>query len=102
MRSQTAPRFADLSLDPRQRLAFRAGRPLALSPLEYRLLETFLLHPLEALSREALARQVWGRPLADGSNFVDVGVMGLRRQLEAGGQARLIQTVRGYGYALRV
>lgn len=94
-------RYADLSLDPLTREASRAGRPIKLTPLELELLEVFLRHPRQALSRNRLAQQVWGYSFEGESNFVDVAVKELRKKLEAEGQPRLIQTLRGYGYALR-
>jgi two-component system response regulator MprA len=74
---------------------------LRLTPREYELLEVFLRHPRQALSRDQLCQQVWGYAFEGESNFVDVAVKELRRKLEADGHSRLIQTVRGYGYALR-
>jgi two-component system, OmpR family, response regulator MprA len=93
--------YADVTLDPSTREAFRAGEPLRLTPTEFELLETFLRHPRQVLSRIQLCQQVWGYAFAGESNFVDVAVMELRRKLESGGHPRLIQTSRGYGYALR-
>lgn len=94
-------RFGDVRLNPVEREAARGGSRLQLTPLEYELLALFILHPREAFSREQLCGDVWGRGIEGRSNHVDVAIMGLRRKLEAGGRPRLIQTVRGYGYALR-
>lgn len=94
-------RYADLSLDALTREASRAGRPIKLTPLELELLEVFLRHPRQALSRNRLAQQVWGYSFEGESNFVDVAVKELRKKIEAEGRPRLIQTLRGYGYALR-
>ncbi len=58
-------------------------------------------HLKQALSREQLCQMVWGYAFEGESNFVDVAVKELRKKLEAGGQPRLIQTIRGFGYALR-
>jgi two-component system response regulator MprA len=96
-----AKTYADLMLDPLTREAFRGHIPLKLTPREYELLEVFLRHPRQALSREQLCQQVWGYAFEGESNFIDVAVKELRRKLEADGQPRLIQTVRGFGYALR-
>ena len=93
--------YQDLSLDSPTRQAFRAGQPLRLTPREYELLEVFLRHLKQALSREQLCQMVWGYAFEGESNFVDVAVKELRKKLEAGGQPRLIQTIRGFGYALR-
>ncbi len=93
--------FGDLTLDTVAREAFRAGRPLRLTPREYDLLLLFLQHPRQALSREQLCQKVWGYAFEGESNFVDVAVKELRKKLESEGEPRLIQTVRGFGYALR-
>jgi two-component system response regulator MprA len=93
--------YADVTLDRLTREATRGGIPLRLTPREYELLEVFLRHPRQALSRDQLCQQVWGYAFEGESNFVDVAVKELRRKLEADGHSRLIQTVRGYGYALR-
>jgi two-component system, OmpR family, response regulator MprA len=93
--------YADLSVDAVAREAMRAGEPLRLSPREYELLTLFMRHPRQALSREQLCQQVWGYAFEGESNFVDVAVKELRKKLEAGGGSRLIQTIRGFGYALR-
>ncbi len=74
---------------------------MRLTVLEYELLAYLLRRPYEALTRRQLSEGIWGGPLDERSNYVDVAVMGLRRKLEAGGKRRLIQTLRGYGYALR-
>lgn len=93
--------YADISLNMASRQAFRADQPLRLSPREYELLEFFLLHTGRALSRNQICQQVWGYGFEGESNFVDVAVKELRKKLECGGGERLIQTVRGFGYALR-
>jgi two-component system, OmpR family, response regulator MprA len=93
--------FSDVQIDRRAREARRDGQPLPLTPREYDLLTAFLEHPRQALSREQLSQLVWGYGFEGESNFVDVAVMDLRRKLEAGSRPRLLQTVRGYGYALR-
>jgi two-component system response regulator MprA len=93
--------YADVSIDPLTREAFRGGHALRLTPREYELLEVFLRHPRQALSRDQLCQQVWGYAFEGESNFIDVAVKELRRKLEADGHPRLIQTVRGFGYALR-
>lgn len=98
---ETALEYADLTLSPATREAFRAGAPLKLTPREYDLLAVFLRHPRQALSREQLCQQVWGYAFEGESNFIDVAVKELRKKLAADGGSRLIQTVRGHGYALR-
>jgi two-component system response regulator MprA len=94
-------RYADIRIDPQTREAFRDEEPLALTPHEYKLLVCFLTHPRQALSREQLCQHVWGYSYVGESNFVDVAVKELRKKLRVGGKSSLIQTVRGYGYALR-
>lgn len=93
--------FGDLELDPETKEANRAGEPLQLTPNEFKLLETFLRHPRRVLTRSQLAQQVWGVVYEGESNYIDVAIKELRRKLEVGGRSRLIQTVRGFGYALR-
>jgi two-component system response regulator MprA len=96
-----ALRFAGLTLDPGTREACRGERKLALTPREFELLELFLRHPRQALTRELISDRVWGYGYDGESNVIDVCVKYLREKLEAGGEPRLIQTVRGVGYALR-
>ena len=93
--------LADLRLNLDTREAFRDGEPLRLSPREFELLALFLRHPRRVLSREQLCQHVWGYAFEGESNFIDVAIKELRRKLEEGDRPRLIQTVRGYGYALR-
>jgi two-component system response regulator MprA len=93
--------FADLSLDTLTRDARRAGQALDLTTKEYELLEFLLRHPRQVLSRDTIFERVWGSDFLGGSNVIDVHIMRLREKLEAGGQPRLIQTVRGAGYSLR-
>ncbi len=86
----------DLSLDLRTRQASASGRSVELSAREFALLETFLRHPEQVLSREQLLSRVWGYDFDPGSNVVDVYVRYLRRKI---GADRLL-TVRGMGYRL--
>jgi two-component system response regulator MprA len=94
-------RFQDVELVPSQREAHRDGEPLELTAREYELLELFLRHPRQVLTREQILQEVWGFDYLGDSNLVDVRIKYLRDKLESGGRARLIQTVRGAGYALR-
>ncbi|QIK82695.1 response regulator transcription factor [Sanguibacter sp. HDW7] len=87
---------ADLSLDLRTRQATVAGTPVDLSAREFALLETFLRHPGQVLSREQLLSRVWGYDFDPGSNVVDVYVRYLRQKI---GADRVV-TVRGMGYRL--
>jgi two-component system, OmpR family, response regulator MprA len=94
-------RYADLEVSPATREAWRAGVALSLTAREFDLLEFFLRHPRRVLTRARVLEQVWGYDYLGGSNVIDVYVRVLREKLETGGNLRLIQTVRGVGYALR-
>jgi two-component system, OmpR family, response regulator MprA len=94
-------RFADLELDPKTREVRRAGEPIELTRTEFSLLELFLLNPRQVLTRSIIFERVWGYDFGFSSNSLDVYIGYLRRKTEAGGRPRLIQTVRGVGYALR-
>jgi two-component system, OmpR family, response regulator MprA len=94
-------RYQDVELVPSTREASRAGRPLELTAREFDLLELFLRHPRQVLSRELILQRVWAFDFLGESNLVDVRVKYLRDKLEAGGEPRLIQTIRGAGYVLR-
>jgi len=94
-------RFADLSLDPASREVYRGDRAIELTRTEFSMLEVFLNHPRHVLTRSMLFELVWGYDFGPGSNSLDVYVGYLRRKLEANGEPRLIQTVRGVGYVLR-
>jgi two-component system, OmpR family, response regulator MprA len=99
----TGPRLevADLVLEPDAHRASRAGRPLALSPTEFRLLEVLMRHPGQVLSRETLLERVWGFDANPTLNIVDLYVHYLRRKVDRGFGRPLIQTVRSLGYVLR-
>jgi two-component system, OmpR family, response regulator MprA len=93
-------RFADLLLEPPTRGAWRGTRSIALTATEFDLLEHFLRHPRQVLTREQLLDAVWkGEPEND--NVVAVYVGYLRQKLEEAGEPRLLHTVRGAGYALK-
>src|SRR5262249_7937213 len=94
-------RYADLELDLRTREAWRDDQPLELTAREFDLLAFFLQHPRQVLTRERVFQGVWGNDFMGTSNIIDTNVYCLRTKLEAGGRPRLIQTVRGVGYALR-
>jgi len=89
-------------MELRTRTVTRGGRPLDLTKTEYSLLEYLMRHPAKVLSREQILKDVWGFDFEPTSNTLDVYVMYLRRKLENRGEPRLIQTVRGLGYTLRV
>jgi len=93
--------FADLELDPATREVRRAGRTIELTRTEFSLLELFLRNPRQVLTRSIIFERVWGYDFGFASNSLDVYIGYLRRKTEAGDEPRLIQTVRGVGYALR-
>ncbi|MCX5606612.1 MULTISPECIES: response regulator transcription factor [unclassified Streptomyces] len=93
--------FGDLRMDLATREVTRSGRPVELTRTEFTLLEMFLAHPRQVLTREQILKTVWGFDFEPSSNSLDVYVMYLRRKTEAGGEPRLVHTVRGVGYVLR-
>jgi two-component system, OmpR family, response regulator MprA len=93
--------YADLTMDRLTHEVWRGPRRLELTRTEYDLLETFLNHPRQVLTREQLIKAIWGVDFSPASNPIDVYVMYLRRKTESGDEPRLIQTVRGVGYVLR-
>jgi two-component system, OmpR family, response regulator MprA len=93
--------FADLSLDPDTRDVRRGERAISLTRTEFSLLELLMQNPRRVLSRAQILEQVWGYDFATTGNALEVYVGYLRRKTEAGGEPRLIHTVRGVGYVLR-
>jgi DNA-binding response OmpR family regulator len=79
----------------------RGDRPLELTSREFELLEYMMRNERLVVSREALLENVWGYQVLVETNTVDVFVSNLRRKLEAGGEPRVLHTVRGAGYVLR-
>jgi len=94
-------RFADLELDPGTREVRRGGDLIELTRTEFALLELFMTNPRQVLTRSIIFERVWGYDFGFASNSLDVYIGYLRRKTEAGDKPRLIQTVRGVGYALR-
>lgn len=94
-------RFDDLELDPVGHEVHRGGRLIELTRTEFLLLELFLLHPRQVLTREQIFDGVWGYDFGPASNSLEVYVGYLRRKTEAAGEPRLLHTVRGFGYVLR-
>jgi two-component system response regulator MprA len=94
-------RFADLELDPGTREVRRGEESIELTRTEFALLELFMRNPRQVLTRSIIFERVWGYDFGFASNSLDVYIGYLRRKTEAGGKPRLIQTVRGVGYALR-
>jgi two-component system response regulator MprA len=93
--------FADLVLDTSTRQASRKERVIPLTAKEYDLLELFLRHPRQVLTREMIFDRVWGYDFGGESNVLDVYIRYLRQKLESEGEMRLIHTVRGVGYVVR-
>jgi two-component system, OmpR family, response regulator MprA len=93
--------FEDLHLDRLAHQAHRGERPLSLTRTEFLLLELFLRHPKQVLTRSIIFEHVWGYDFGASSNSLGVYMGYLRRKTEAGGESRLLHTVRGVGYVLR-
>ena len=93
--------FGDLRLDPSAREVTRGDVRVVLSQREFDLLEYFLRHPRQVLTRDQIFAAVWNSDYMGGSNIIDVNVKALREKMEVGELPRLIQTVRGVGYTLR-
>jgi two-component system response regulator MprA len=93
--------FADLRMDPRTREVWRGDRPVRLTRTEFSILEVFLRHPRQVLTRAVLFEQVWGYDFGETSNSIHVYLGYLRRKLEAEGESRLLHTVRAVGFVLR-
>jgi two-component system response regulator MprA len=93
--------YSDLSLDPITRETRRGDRAFELTSKEFDLLHLLLRHPRQVLRREQILQDVWGYDFGGEDNVLEVYIGYLRKKLEAGGEPRLIQTVRGVGYVLR-
>jgi two-component system, OmpR family, response regulator MprA len=93
--------FADLVLDPLAHEVRRGERQIELTKTEFLLLELFLRHPRQVLTRSQIFEHVWGYDFGPTSNALGVYMGYLRRKTEAGGEPRLLDTVRGVGYILR-
>jgi two-component system response regulator MprA len=97
----TVLRFGDLSLDPLRYEVFRGERRIELTRTEFQLLQLFLEHPRQVLTRSQIFERVWGYDFGATSNALGVYIGYLRRKTEDGGEPRLVHTVRGVGYVLR-
>ncbi|MFW5779624.1 MAG: winged helix-turn-helix domain-containing protein, partial [Coleofasciculus sp.] len=93
--------FADLSLNHSTREVYRGDRLIELTAKEFDLLDYLLSHPRQVLTRDQILERVWGYDFMGDSNIIEVYVRYLRLKLEANGEKRLVQTVRGVGYVLR-
>lgn len=98
--ADTELRVADLRMDLLSRTVHRSTRPIELLPTEWRLLEMFMRHPDQVLTRTMLLERVWGFMFDPTTNVVDVHVSRLRRKLEAVGEVPVLKTIRGAGYLL--
>jgi two-component system, OmpR family, response regulator MprA len=94
-------RFSDLELDPLSFEVHRNGRRIELTRTEFLLLELFLRHPRQVLTRSVIFENVWGYDFGPRSNSLEVYMGYLRRKTEAQGEPRLLHTVRGVGYVLK-
>jgi two-component system response regulator MprA len=94
-------RFADLVMDAGTREIKRGDRKLELTAKEFDLLEFFMRNPRQVLTRDMIFDRIWNYDFGGESNIIEVYVRYLRQKLEAAGEPRLIQTMRGVGYALR-
>jgi two-component system, OmpR family, response regulator MprA len=94
-------RFGDVELEPAAHTVRRGRRPIELTRTEFLLLELFLRHPRQVLTRSQIFECVWGYDFGPASNSLEVYVGYLRRKLEADGEPRMLQTVRGVGYVMR-
>ena len=97
----TQLRYAALSMDTAAHETHVGGRRVELTAKEYELLELFMRHPQQVLTREVIYDRVWGYDFGGESNIIEVYVRYLRQKTEVEGMARLIHTVRGVGYVLR-
>jgi two-component system response regulator MprA len=100
-RGEAPLHFADVELDPATREVRRGDRLVELTRTEFNLLELFLRNPRQVLTRSLIFERVWGYDFGPTSNALDVYIGYLRRKTEAGGEPRLLHTVRGVGYVLR-
>lgn len=93
--------FSDLYLNLLTREVYRGDRSIYLTAKEFNLLEYFMIHPQQVITRSQILEKIWGDDYAGDSNIIEVYIRYLRLKLEANQGKRLIQTVRGIGYTLR-
>jgi DNA-binding response OmpR family regulator len=93
---------ADLTLDPARRVVTRGGETIMLTPREFALLDYFMRHPGRVLTRMMIAEHVWDYSFHHTTNVIDVYVQYLRKKIDAGREPKLLHTVRGVGYILKV
>lgn len=95
-------KLADLSLDPKTREVKRGGKNIKLTVKEFSLLEYLLSHPQKVLSRSQILQKVWGYNFDPATNIVDVYIRYLRKKIDSGFKKKLIHTVQGVGYQIKV
>jgi DNA-binding response OmpR family regulator len=95
-------KFEDLSLNRRTREVIRSLKGIELTVREFQLLEYLMIHPQQVMTRDQILEKVWGYDFIGDSNVIEVYIRTLRQKLEVDDTSRLIQTVRGVGYVLRL
>ncbi|HDN80545.1 MAG: DNA-binding response regulator [Chloroflexi bacterium] len=98
---QKVLKFADIKMNISTREVWRGDRYIELTPKEFDLLELFMRHPNQVLTRDLIYEEIWGYDFSSESNLIEVYIRYLRAKLEAKGESRVIHTVRGIGYTLR-
>ena len=104
-RAETAPpilQVADLALDPARRVVSRGDQKIDLTPREFALLDYFMRNPGRVLTRTMIANRVWDYTFDAATNVIDVYVNYLRKKIDSGHEPKLLHTVRGVGYVLKV
>ena len=104
-RAETAPpilQVADLALDPARRVVSRGDQKIDLTPREFALLDYFMRNPGRVLTRTMIANRVWAYTFDAATNVIDVYVNYLRKKIDSGHDNKLLHTVRGVGYVLKV
>lgn len=98
----TVLRIGDLTLDPARRTVMRGGDKIDLTPREFALLDYFMRNPGRVLTRTMIAEHVWDYSFDTSTNVIDVYVNYLRKKVDAGREPKLLHTMRGVGYVLKV
>ena len=104
-RAETAPpilQVADLALDPARRVVSRGDQKIDLTPREFTLLDYFMRNPGRVLTRTMIANRVWDYTFDSATNVIDVYVNYLRKKIDTGHDTKLLHTVRGVGYVMKV
>jgi heavy metal response regulator len=104
-RAETAPpilQVADLALDPARRVVSRDEKKIELTPREFTLLDYFMRNPGRVLTRTMIANRVWDYTFDSTTNVIDVYVNYLRKKIDTGHDTKLLHTVRGVGYVMKV